>query len=66
MTGQEYSDAYFEVFGMASEEAGFIGESTAFDFFETASTVSSLSFSPTIFPAYIKRVEGAIQKVLED
>ena len=66
MTGQEYSDAYFAAFGMASEEAGFIGESTAFDFFDTTATVSSLGFYPTIFLAYLKRVEGAIQKALED
>lgn len=65
MTGQEYSDAYLAAFQMASEDANFIEESTAFDFYDMDATTAALDFSPTAFAGFIAGVEEAIRKALE-
>lgn len=66
MTGHEYSDAYLAAFQMAPEDANFIGESTAFDFYDMDSTIAALDFSPTVFTEFIAGVEEAIRKALEE
>ena len=65
MTGREYSDAYLAAFQMAPEEARFLEESTAFDFYDMEATTAGLDFSPTNFAGFIAGVEDAIRKALE-
>ena len=65
MTGREYSDAYLAAFQMEPEEARYIEESTAFDFYDLESTTTALEFSPTPFAGFVAGVEAAIRKALE-
>lgn len=66
MTGQAYSDAYLAAFEMEPEDANFIEESTAFDFYDTTTTATELGLTTTPFAGFIDGVEAAIRKAMEE
>ncbi|HJO06512.1 MAG TPA: NAD(P)-dependent oxidoreductase [Chloroflexota bacterium] len=66
MTGQEYSDAYFGAFELPLEEASFIEQSTAFDFYDTTATEKELGLATTPFSDFVAGVEEAIRRALEE
>jgi nucleoside-diphosphate-sugar epimerase len=61
MRGSSYSADYYGLLMMAPEDAGFLEESRAFDFYDTANTVADLGFVPTPYDQYLERTRSAIQ-----
>ena len=64
MFGRQYSDQYYALLQIPEEEAEFILESRAFDYFETERTVLDLDFSPTEFTRFKDLVERSIQELM--
>ena len=63
MRGQDYSNDYYALLQMAPEEAGFLEESRAFDFYDTTATVAELGFEPTPYGQYLDRTRTAIEEM---
>ncbi len=63
MHGQQYSNDYYGLLQMAPEEAGFLEGPRAFDFYDTAATVSDLTFAPTPYGQYLERTRAAIEEM---
>ena len=63
MRGSAYSADYYGLLMMAPEDAPFLEESRAFDYYDTADTVSDLGFAPTPYEKYLERTGAAIREM---
>ena len=63
MMGREYSADYYGLLMMEPEDAGFLKEPRAFDFYDTADTVRDLGFEPTPYREYLERTRAAIEEM---
>ncbi len=61
--GREYSNDYYNLLQMPSDEAPFLASSRAFDFYDTDATVSELGFVPTPYDQYLDRTRQAIEEM---
>ena len=64
MRGRDYSDAYYGAFEIPPEEARFLKESRAFDFYETAPAAEELGFEPVPFAEFQTMLKEAIALAL--
>ena len=63
MRGSAYSADYYGLLMMDPSDAGFLEESRAFDFYDTAATVDELGFAPTPYGEYLDRTRAAIEEM---
>lgn len=63
MRGSAYSADYYGLLMMAPEDAGFLEESRAFDYYDTTDTVADLGFAPTPYGQYLERTGAAIREM---
>jgi len=64
MVGRQYSDEYYALLQIPVDEAEFITESRAFDYFDTERTALDLDFVPTEFSGFKDLVERSIQELM--
>ncbi len=64
LTGRQYSDAYLGAFQIPGDEAKFLDQSEAFDFYDIGSAVEDFGFSPTPFGCFLSAFESSIAKAL--
>ena len=64
LTGRRYSDAYLSAFQLPADEAAFLDQSLAFDFYQTESANRELHFEPRSFEAFQSALRKAIAKAL--